>query len=276
MTTLNIGWFSTGRGPGSRGLLRFVQERLRRGEIDARIEFVFCNRELGEAEGSDEYIGLVGDYGLPLETCSSSAFRRARGGRFANHREEYDRRVAERLARFQPDVCVLAGYMLILSAEMSRSHPFLNLHPALPDGPIGTWQQVVWELIESRAARTGAMVHLATEAVDRGPVVSWCAAPIDGENFAPHWRALEGRRLSRIRESEGEDYPLFRLIRETQYRQEPYLLFETLRAVADGRASLDALLARGTDRALGEDGESSWGLCLDGEVARAMAADGAA
>jgi len=52
---LNIGWFSTGRGPGSQGLLRFVQDRLAKGLLDARIQFVFSNREPGEAEGSDQF-----------------------------------------------------------------------------------------------------------------------------------------------------------------------------------------------------------------------------
>ena len=53
---LNIGWLSTGRGEGSRGLLGFVQDRILRRQLDARIEFVFSNREAGEAEGSDQFI----------------------------------------------------------------------------------------------------------------------------------------------------------------------------------------------------------------------------
>ena len=56
---LNIGWFSTGRGPGSQGLLRFVQERIERDLLDARIRFVFSNRAPGEAEGSDEFSGWL-------------------------------------------------------------------------------------------------------------------------------------------------------------------------------------------------------------------------
>ena len=122
------------RGPGSRGLLSFVQDRLARREIDARIQFVFSNREEGEVEGSDEYLALVDGYGLPLVTLSSMRFRRAREEAFSSFRAEYDQLVADRLAGFQPDVCVLAGYMLILGDEMCRRYPFLNLHPAMPDG----------------------------------------------------------------------------------------------------------------------------------------------
>ena len=274
-STLNIGWFSTGRGPGSRGLLAFVQNRLARREIDARIQFVFSNREEGEAEGSDEYLELVRGYGLPLVTLSSARFRRSRGGRLADLREEYDRLVANRLVGFQPDVCVLAGYMLILGDEMCHRYPFLNLHPALPDGPVGTWQQVVWELIESRAARTGTMVHLATEALDRGPVVSYCTVSLDTLGFSSHWSKLAGQDIALVKETEGENFPLFQRIRQAQYGQEPYLLFETLRAVAEGKVSLEALRAQGPERMVGEDGRS-WGVCLDSEVAQAIAADGLA
>ena len=273
--TLNIGWFSTGRGPGSRGLLAFVQERLARQEIDARIQFVFSNREEGETEGSDEYLELVKGYGLPLVTLSSARFRRTRGKAFSSLRAEYDQLVADRLAGFQPDVCVLAGYMLILGDEMCHRYPFLNLHPALPDGPVGTWQQVVWELIESRAARTGTMIHLATEALDRGPVVSYCTISLDTPDFSSHWSELTEQAAVLVKETEGQNFPLFQLIRQAQYSQEPYLLFETLRAVAEGRVSLEALRDQGLEWVV-DGGRRFWGVCLDEEVARAMAADGLA
>ena len=67
------------------------------------------------------------------------------------------------------------------------------IQAALPDGPIGTWQSVIWQLIETRATRTGAMIHLATEEVDRGPVLSHCVVPIVGGAFDADWRALTGR-----------------------------------------------------------------------------------
>ena len=76
--TLDIGWFSTGRGEGSLGLLKLVQERILRGEIDARIRFVFSNREPGEAEGSDRYFQQVRDYGLSLVNFSSQKFSQGR------------------------------------------------------------------------------------------------------------------------------------------------------------------------------------------------------
>ena len=233
---LRIGWFSTGRGGGSRGLLRFIRDAIDQGRLDAQIEFVFSNREPGEAEGSDQFFELVRSYRIPLVTWSSGRYRRENGGGpISLHRLGFDREAIQLLERYDPDVCVLAGYMLICSGDMCRRYPLLNLHGALPDGPIGTWQSVIWQLIESRSTQTGAMIHLATEEVDRGPVLSHCVVPITGDAFDRDWEALQGRDMSDIRAAEGEDFRLFRRIREAGYRREPYLILETLRAVADGR-----------------------------------------
>lgn len=270
---LSIGWFSTGRGAGSQGLLRFVQDRIFQGKLDARIQFVFSNRAPGEAEGSDQFFRLVHEYGLPLYTVSSAEFRRSRKGPFAQHREEYDAQVMDLLYGCQPDICVLAGYMLIAGRAMCRKYPLLNLHPALPDGPIGTWQEVIWKLMEERATHTGAMMHLATEEVDRGPVVSYCTVPITGSDFEQYWQALERQDLDEIKASQGEDFPLFQQIRQAEYRREPYLVFETLRAVADGRARIrdgQVLDALGQPLVTNSPG----GICLDREIDEAMGEDG--
>jgi len=270
---LKIGWFSTGRGEGSRGLLRFVQERILRGRLDSRIEFVFSNRDPGEAEGSDQFFQLVQGYGIPLVTLSSTGFRRARGRPLSSVRQEYDHQAMSLLSEYHPDLCVLAGYMLIVGSAMCRKYPLLNLHPALPDGPTGTWQEVIWSLIQTRATRTGAMVHLATEDVDRGPVVSHCTVPIVGGAFAPHWEELQGQDLARAKAEVGGELPLFRLIRRVEYQREPYLLFETLRAICEREATGKGggMLDRRSRTTLGA---GSWGLCLDREIDRAMAEDG--
>lgn len=264
---LSIGWFSTGRGPGSRGLLQFVQDRLAASGIDARIDFVFSNRERGEAAGSDAFFELVDSYELPLITHSSSQFRRRVGGPFADHRAEYDGELRQKLTGRHPDICVLAGYMLIAGGELCRAWPLLNLHPALPDGPTGTWQEVVWQLIERDAEHTGAMNHIATEKVDRGPVLSYVNVPIADTELEPHWQEVRQLGLARAKAEQGEELPLFQEIRRAQYRREPYLLFETLRSISRGEISIAAALQAAPGHAAGG------GLCLDDQIAAAMAAD---
>ena len=261
---IRVGWFSTGRGEGSIGLLRFVQERILAGVLEARIEFVFSNRETGEAEGSDRFLQQVRDYGLPLVNLSSQKFRRAMGGKFSDHRREYDREVMERLQGFRVELGVLGGYMLITAEEMCNRYTLLNLHPALPDGPIGTWQEVIWRLIESRAGQTGAMVHIATEEVDHGPVVSYFTLPIKGGGFDELWPETVGRPVQELKEGAGEDLPLFRLIRQEGARREPHLLAATLSALSRGELRVRER------RVLDSRGTPIEGLCLDREIAAAL------
>ena len=263
---LTLGWFSTGRGEGSLGLLRMTQEAIARGELQARINFVFSNREPGEAEGSDLFFQQVHNYGIPLITCSSSRFRRERGGGpIARHRLEYDREVMKRLEDYQPDLCVLAGYGLITDAEMCRRYTMLNLHPALPHGPVGTWQQVIWKLIEDHAEDSGNFIHLATEELDRGPALTYCSFPLRGDDFDARWQEVEGHSVEDLKANEGEGLPLFQLIRQQGVRRERPLLLETLKAFAAGEIKVDGR------RVLDRQGRPLDGaLCLDEAVERAL------
>ncbi|MBI2170437.1 MAG: hypothetical protein HYU30_00220 [Chloroflexi bacterium] len=163
---LRLGWFSTGRGEGSRNLLRFIQRHITSGHLPAAIDFVFCNRDLGEAEGSDQFHALVRSYNIPLVTLSSDRFRREHKTRqFDQVREQYDAQVLRRLEGFAPDLVVLAGYMLFTAAELCTRYRMLNLHPAAPGGPMGAWQSIVWRLIEEKAKESGIQVQLATMAL---------------------------------------------------------------------------------------------------------------
>ena len=139
----------------------------------------------------------------------------------------------------------------------------------------------MWQLIEQRAARTGAMTHLATEEVDRGPLVSYVTVPLDTPQFAPHWQELSGcdaTAISAIKDEQGEEYGLFRLIRAEQYAREPYLLLETLRAISLGEVALDVSRPGGEVTVLPGsacDPDSFGGLCLDERVEAAMVRDNA-
>ncbi len=157
-----IGWFSTGRGPGSRNLLKSIVDAIAAGDIRAHISYVFCSREEGEAEGSDQYIRMVRNYGLSLVTFSARAFKpamRKQGKQdpavMQEWRLDYDREVMVRLAAFSSDIVVLAGYMLIVGDQLCEKYDLINLHPAAPNGPAGTWQEVIWKLMEERSRKAG-------------------------------------------------------------------------------------------------------------------------
>ncbi len=242
-----LGWFSTGRGQGSKRLLKAVQESIEAGEIKAKIEFVFCSRERGETEATDEFLDLVAGYGVPLVTFSYQNFkdrnrppRPETRGAFPEWRLLYDREVMARIDGYAPDLCVLAGYMLIVGPEMCRKYDMINLHPAAPSGPTGTWQEVIWELMRQKAGETGVMMHLVTPELDRGPVVSYGTFPIKGGRFDELWKKIEGRSVAEIQRTEGEENALFKLIREQGAARELPLVISTIKAFCEGRVRVTA------------------------------------
>jgi len=243
-----LGWFSTGRGKGSRGLLQTVHDSIKSGELKAEVAFVFCSREYGETEATDTFLKMVEDYQIPLVNFSYQKFK-SRVKRPESESEVtfpptwrlyYDREVMTRLERFHPDLCVLAGYMLIVGPEMCHKYDMLNLHPAAPDGPAGTWQEVIWKLIESNAEQTGVMMHLATPELDKGPVVTYCTFPIKGEPFDKHWEEVKGKTSDQLKKGQGEDNPLFKLIRQHGVVRELPLVVSTIKAFSEGKVRITA------------------------------------
>ncbi|HUK78535.1 MAG TPA: formyltransferase family protein [Thermoleophilia bacterium] len=248
---MRIGWLSSGRDPAARALLSEVLRRARRDGIDLDVAVVFCDRERGEGPESDAFLDLAGELRLPTVTLSSATswqgWRARRDeldrSRFANKaavreawRAAYHDDVAEQLDSYGVELLVLAGYMLITSADFCTRFAILNLHPALPGGPRGTWQQVIWQLLADEASATGAMVHLATAELDRGPVVAYCGFPIMGLRYDRLWHAFRKQRdavgLEEVVAAEGERQPLFAEIRRQGERREIPLLYHTVREFA--------------------------------------------
>jgi folate-dependent phosphoribosylglycinamide formyltransferase PurN len=146
----------------------------------------------------------------------------------------------KRLQDFSADLCVLAGYMLIVGKEMCQRYNMINLHPAAPGGPTGTWQEVIWKLIGAKAEQTGVMMHLVTPELDRGPVITYCTFPIRGEPFDKHWREIDGQPVAEIKKQQGESNVLFKLIRQHGLVREFPLIVLTLRAFSRGEVKIKA------------------------------------
>ena len=240
-----LGWFSTGRDKAARDLLQVVNSSIKQGEIEAEIAFVFSNREPGESEESNLFFKLVEDYHIPLICFSYQKFKAIKGvpttgraGTLPQWRLDYDREVINRLQDFHPDLCVLAGYMLIAGREMCRGYNMINLHPAAPGGPTGTWQEVIWQLIDNKAEETGVMMHLVTPELDKGPPVTYCTFPIRGEPFDRYWGEIERHTTEEIKKSQGENNRLFKLIRQHGLAREFPLIISTLKAFSRGKVKI--------------------------------------
>jgi folate-dependent phosphoribosylglycinamide formyltransferase PurN len=243
---LRIGWFSSGRDEAACQLLEAAWQAIQSGEVKARIVFVFSNRERGENPASDRFFDLVEGYGLSVVCLSSRRSRQERsepparaGEPLPSWRVDYDRAMMRLLAAHPFDLGVLAGYMLIFTEEACQRYSLLNLHPAPPGGPAGTWQEVIWQLMEQGAATAGVMMHLATKELDQGPPVTYCTYSIRGPAFDGLWVEVEGRSVAEVRASEGEDNRLFREIRRQGVMRELPLVVATLRAFADGKVHIE-------------------------------------
>lgn len=247
---LKIGWFSTGRGPGSRNLLKAVMDEKEKGNLDIEIAFVFCNWDNTEdnnprKDQREIFFDMVNGYGIPLVTCSWKNFKpELRKEDEHAWRVEYGKTLREMTGKYGFDLGILAGYMLWMDDETCNTYDMINLHPALPDGPKGTWEEVIWELIENNAESQGAMIHLCTEEWDRGAPLTYCGFSIRGEEYDSLWKdfgeKLKSDTLDGIRKKEGTDEPLFRKIREDGAKRELPLIVSTLRAFADGKVRVES------------------------------------
>lgn len=239
---MRIGWLSSGRDQAACNLLSDIVGRAQQDELELNIACVFCDRERGESPESDRFLDLVQRLSYPVETLSSHASwqaAQAAGTERRAWRDAFHDQVMRLLAPYRLDVLVLAGYMLIISPALCRLYPGLNLHPALPQGPTGTWQHVIWELLRNDAEQTGAMIHLVTPQLDRGPVVAYDAFSIVGPEFDPLWAQLRSKlatqSLDELAAAEGEAEPLFAAIRARGERREIPLLYQTIRQFALGK-----------------------------------------
>ncbi len=253
--SLSIGWFSTGRDPAARNLLQTVHEDLINNNVPAKIEWIFCHRETGDAPANEEYIqremffDLAAGLDLPVATLSHVKFLpelRKKGlwesrsaAEASPDLEEWRNRFGEEVVktvRVLPpvDIVVMAGYMLIIGDPELDALDIVNIHPALPWGPQGTWQEVIHQLIAEEAKEQGIMIHLVTKTLDRGPVISYCRFPIVGSEWYPLWDQWKRDIQPDATREQRESHPLFKKIRlEGEIRELP-LLRNAIRELAHG------------------------------------------
>lgn len=181
------------------------------------------------------FIEQVKGYGIPLVCVSSKRFKDEYGDEW---RPKFEAEAMSSLQGYDADLVVLAGYMLIVGAEMCQRYPMLNLHPALPGGPKGTWKEVIWELMGEGATETGAMMHRATPVLDEGPPATYCSFSIRGEPFDRYWGEIQGRSIADVQRQEGEENPLFKEIRRHGAARELPLIVETIKAFSEGRVRI--------------------------------------
>lgn len=122
------------------------------------------------ASYSGQIVDVATTFGIPVVLSALPL----RGPKFAALGEEpwradHEHRLLDLLRPYDVDVLMLSGYMLVAGPVLRSALPMLNLHPALPGGPVGTQDDVVAEHLATKPSKIGAMVHLVTAELDRGP-----------------------------------------------------------------------------------------------------------
>lgn len=140
----------------------------------------------GALHGHARVVAVVSDKSTAyaLQRAATAGVPSVHIGRHVDEaRADYDARLADIVAGFEPDLIVLAGWMRILTTSFLGWFPdrVVNLHPARPGELPGThaieraWQ----EALAGQRRVTGVMVHLVPdEGVDDGPVLATEDVPI--------------------------------------------------------------------------------------------------
>jgi phosphoribosylglycinamide formyltransferase 1 len=171
-----IGVLASGAGSNLQAML----DACARGEIEGEVVVVVSHREGAGALERARRAGIPA-IALPLQDRRDRAVRR-----------QHEEHLLDLLRQFELDLVVLAGWMLILSAQFLSQCPWplVNIHPALLpmddsdalEIPILRGAHAVRDALALHLPFTGVSIHHVTPQVDAGPVVLREIVPIDWED----------------------------------------------------------------------------------------------
>lgn len=160
----HIVFFASGSGTNFQAVIDAIET----GDINARITGLISNKpHIGAIERAQKH-------GIPTKVMAPSSF---------SNQEEYEEVMLKKLKQWQPDLIVLAGYLLKIPAVVIRAYPdkIINIHPSLLPkyGGKGFYGLKVHEaVINAGETETGCSVHIVTENYDEGPVIARRTVPV--------------------------------------------------------------------------------------------------
>ncbi|OGF52870.1 MAG: hypothetical protein A2Z21_04220 [Candidatus Fraserbacteria bacterium RBG_16_55_9] len=145
--------------------------------LHVKYQFVGAFTDAKQVSG----IELARQAGISVEVLDYREFVRERRAKFSDPlvRREYFAKAAERIAKWQPDILMHSGFMLIITEPVLSAYKnrILNVHPA--DLTITdesgrrkyTGMDAVSKAIQAGEKYTRSTIHLVAEEVDGGPIV---------------------------------------------------------------------------------------------------------
>ncbi len=126
-------------------------------------------------ESDAPILDAMDDRGIPTEVVERES---------GESRESHERRILDAFEDYDIDLVCMDGYMRILTAEFLDGAPVtINVHPSLlPSFPgMDAHEQV----LASGSNVSGCTVHVTTEEVDGGPIITQEAVPVyEGDDLA--------------------------------------------------------------------------------------------
>lgn len=102
-------------------------------------------------------------------------------------RESFNHAFTEKMCELNPDLIVLAGFLVKIPEEMVKrfSNRIINIHPSLIPSfcGVGYYGLKVHEKVLERGAKvTGATVHFVNEGMDEGPIIAQKAVTVEEDD----------------------------------------------------------------------------------------------
>jgi phosphoribosylglycinamide formyltransferase-1 len=195
-----------------------MMDSIMNGSIDAKISFVFINREIKGNQFRMKLVGMAEEADIPVIILPSDSFEpELKEKDLTLWRDAYGKAMRERISEYPMDFGALAGYMLILDPETCRRYTIINLHPALPDTYKGTWEEIVAQVVENGDLRYGATIHVCTPELDRGGTICYDSF------FLDNIRAAYSSKDEQIKQ-----------VRAEELKREAHLLMGAIKMMVDG------------------------------------------
>ena len=148
----------SGRGSNFEAIARHCAS----GSLPAEIAVVISNQPDAAGLATARHLGLAA-LAIPAKGLT---------------REEHDRRLAEAIKQYQPDLICLAGYMRLLTPGFIDlfAGRIVNIHPSLLPAFPGLDAQR--QALDYGVKVSGCTVHFVTAQMDAGPIVHQAAVPV--------------------------------------------------------------------------------------------------
>ncbi len=153
--------------------LEAILQKIESGYIDnARVKMVISNNKNAYA------LERARNHGIEAKCISPRDYE---------SREEFNHSLVEELVEINPDLIVLAGFLVVIPEEMTErfKNRIINIHPSLIPAFCGTgyYGLKVHEGALKRGVKiTGATVHFVDSGTDTGPIILQKAVPVQDDD----------------------------------------------------------------------------------------------